>query len=140
MATAVAAKMIVKRPASAITPPHSGPISKSGGSPKMMPQLDYNLLTPRGSPPPTGLIEKTDSDSGDDEADDAASRAIKILAEELAVDIGLLTDECEIADIGLDSLMSLVISQKFRENLDIEIRDAFYLEVKTIADLKNLVS
>ncbi|KAJ6010260.1 hypothetical protein N7522_005276 [Penicillium canescens] len=140
MATAVAAKVTVRRPASAITPPHSGPISKSGGSPKMMPQLDYNLLTPRGSPPPTGRIEKTDSDSGDDEADGAASRAINILAEELAVDIGLLTDECEIADIGLDSLMSLVISQKLRENLGIEIRDAFYLEVKTIADLKNLVS
>jgi monodictyphenone polyketide synthase len=142
MATAVAAKMTVRHPASAITPPHSGPISKSGGSPKMMPRLDYNLLTPRGSPPPNGRIEKTDSDSGDDEADgidDVASRAIDILAEELAVDIGLLTDECEIADIGLDSLMSLVISQKLRENLGIEIRDAFYLEVTTIGDLKKLV-
>ncbi|KAI1747525.1 hypothetical protein F4782DRAFT_552028 [Xylaria castorea] len=142
MATAVAAKTTVRLPASVITPPRSGPISKSGGSPKMMPQLDYSLLTPGGSPPPNGRIQKIDSDSGDEEADgdDVASRAIIILAEELAVDTGLLTDECEIADIGLDSLMSLVISQKFRESLGIEIRDAFYLEVATIGDLKKLVS
>ncbi|KAI0184872.1 hypothetical protein EV127DRAFT_503982 [Xylaria flabelliformis] len=140
MATVVAVKTTRKLPASIITPPRSGAISKSG-SPKIMAQIDYNLLTP-GDSPPNERIQKTDSDSSDEEADgdDVASRAVFILAEELAVDIGLLTDECEIADIGLDSLMSLVISQKFRETLGIEIRDAFYLEVATIGDLKKLVS
>ncbi|KXG50019.1 Acyl transferase/acyl hydrolase/lysophospholipase [Penicillium griseofulvum] len=143
MVTAVDRKTTKKPPTCTATPPQSGMMNKSSDIPKTMPQLDYNLLPPRGPPPPNGLIEKTDSDSGYEEpdgVDDTASRAIDILAEELAVDIGLLTDECEIADIGLDSLMSLVISQKLRENLGIEIRDAFYLEVKTIQDLKKLVS
>jgi len=146
MATALAAKMT-------LTPPRSGPISKSGGSPKVMPERRYDLLpTPSASPPLKGhdpshnhAIGDTDignsyeEDHGDDD-DDVAAHAINILAEELAVDTGLLTDECEIADIGLDSLMSLVISQKFREELGIEIRDAFYLEVTTVGDLKKLVS
>lgn len=148
MATVVAARMAAGRPAAAITPPGSGPITKASWTPERMSQLEYNLLTPAGSPPPNERMEqKTDSDGGDEEKEgaeadkgDAASRAINILAEELAVDTGLLTDECEIADIGLDSLMSLVISQKLRENLGIEIRDAFYLEVSTIGDLKKLVS
>lgn len=147
MATAVAATKSAARRAAAITPPRSGPITKVSCSPERMTQLECNLLTPSASPPPNGWMhEKTDSDSGDGRQDaevgreDAASRAIDILAEELAVDTGLLTDECEIADIGLDSLMSLVISQKLRENLGIEIRDAFYLEVSTIGDLKKLVS
>lgn len=92
------------------------------------------------------MEQKTDSDSGDEEhedeeanSEDAALRVIDILAEELAVDKGLLTDECEITDIGLDSLMSLVVSQKLRENLGIEIRDTFYLEISSIGDLKKLV-
>ena len=142
MATAVAAMTTARRPASAITPPRSGPTSKSGSSPNITSQLDYNLPTPGGSSPLNGPTEMTDSDSGDEEADgdDIASRAIVLLAEELAVDIGLLTDECFILDIGLDSLMSLVISQKLRENLGIEIRDAFFLEVVTIGDLKRLIS
>ncbi|CAG8908670.1 unnamed protein product [Penicillium egyptiacum] len=143
MATAAGAKVTSRRPESAITPPRSGPVSKSGGSPKMTPQLDYNPLTPRGPPHPNGPVQKTGSDSGYEEANgigDVASRAVEILAEELAVDMGLLTDECELADIGVDSLMSLVISQKLREDLGIEIRDAFYLEVTTIEDLKKLIS
>ncbi|KAJ5165076.1 Acyl transferase/acyl hydrolase/lysophospholipase [Penicillium coprophilum] len=143
MAMVMAANMNGGHAASASTPPTSGPINQSVDLPKTMPHSNYNLLPPRGAPPPNELVEKTDSDSGYEEAvdtDDAASRALNILAEELAVDIGLLTDECEIADIGLDSLMSLVISQKLRENIGIEIRDAFYLEVTTIGDLKKLVS
>lgn len=92
------------------------------------------------------MEQRTDSDNGDEEhedeeanGEDAALRVINILAEELAVDKGLLTDECEITDIGLDSLMSLVVSQKLRENLGIEIRDTFYLEISSIGDLKKLV-
>ncbi|KAK7918361.1 polyketide synthase [Apiospora marii] len=154
MAAALAAKTTTSArsvPASAMTPPRSGAMSKTG-SPKAVPQLDYNLLTPGDTTPLHGhsggagaKTPATDSDDEDAVGDvvgdsGAASRAIEILAEELAIDMGLLTDECEIGDIGLDSLMSLVISQKFREDLGIEIRDAFYLEVATIGDLKKLVS
>ncbi|KAK2598900.1 hypothetical protein QQS21_005642 [Conoideocrella luteorostrata] len=141
-ATVMTTKTTATIPISTITPMYSRPGSNSSSSPKLVAQLDYNLLTPGESPSPNGQIGKTNSNSGDENSngDDVASRAITILAEELAVDTGLLTDECEIADIGLDSLMSLVISQKLRENLGIEIRDAFYLEVITIGDLKKMVS
>ncbi|KAI0805695.1 hypothetical protein GGR55DRAFT_269803 [Xylaria sp. FL0064] len=73
------------------------------------------------------------------ETSDTVSRALVILAQELAVDIGLLTDGSRIADLGIDSLMSLVVSQRLREELGIEIRDAFFLETQTIADLKKLL-
>ncbi|KAK6822561.1 type I iterative polyketide synthase [Apiospora arundinis] len=150
MAAAVAAKTItttttsrppVSTPAAALK--HESKPSSVGSSDKTsVPQLDFNLLTPGDSTPANGhTIQNTPGpDSGDEDDDGAAHRAVEILAEELAIDMGLLTDECEIGDIGLDSLMSLVISQKFREDLGIEIRDAFYLEVATIGDLKKLVS
>lgn len=98
--------------------------------------------------PPTAHFEK---DSGQHidlpngsspvatESADITSRALVLIAEELAVDIGLLTDETQIVDLGLDSLMSLVMSQRLREELGIEIRDAFFLEVSTIGELKKLL-
>lgn len=129
-----------------LTPPYSGSSSKCSGSPKTN-HIDHTMLTPRGTPPPHRLMGRAGGDSESDSdinekasVDDVGSRAITLLAEELAIDIGLLTDECEIADIGLDSLMSLVISQKLRDDLGVEIRDAFYLEIATVGDLKKLVS
>lgn len=131
----------VRLHASAETRSHCEPISKSGESPKVTPRIDYNLLKHGDLPLTNGLMEKACSDSWEEKAssNDNASRAMSILAEELAVDAGLLSDECEITDLGLDTLMSLVISQQLREDLGIEIRDAFYLEVVTIRDLKKLV-
>jgi monodictyphenone polyketide synthase len=35
--------------------------------------------------------------------------------------------------------MSLVMSQRLREELGLEIRDAFFLEVDTVGDLKQLL-
>jgi acyl carrier protein len=72
-------------------------------------------------------------------ASGAIDKALALVAEELAVDIGLLTDDAHIADLGLDSLMSLVMSQRLREELGLEIRDAFFLEVDTVGDLKKLL-
>ncbi|KAI3322973.1 polyketide synthase [Xylariaceae sp. AK1471] len=75
----------------------------------------------------------------DSRSTDLISRALVVLAEELAVDASHLADESQITDLGLDSLMSLVVSQRLREELGIEIRDAFFLEVQTIGDLKKLL-
>ncbi|KAI1811847.1 hypothetical protein GGS20DRAFT_69968 [Poronia punctata] len=114
---------------------------------KVIRPLGHCPPTPSASPsPPDRPGEQADRDgleafssNSEDEDNDIAPRVVRVLAEELAVDAGLLTDECEIANLGLDSLMSLVISQKFRDELGIEIRDAFYLEVTTIGDLKRLI-
>lgn len=73
------------------------------------------------------------------EGKDITVRALNLVAQELAVDIGMLTDVTEIADLGLDSLMSLVLAARLREELGIEIRDAFFLEVSTVGDLKKLL-
>lgn len=70
---------------------------------------------------------------------DITTRALDLVAQELAVDVGLLTDVAEITDFGLDSLMSLVLAARLREELGIEIRDAFFLEIETIGDLKKML-
>lgn len=98
------------------------------------------LLTP---PSPTRSVHekesKFESPPPKTEASDSYVRAKEIIAEELAVDIRVLIDDANVADFGLDSLMSLVISQRLREEIETEIRDAFYLEISTFGDLKTLI-
>ncbi|KAL9625057.1 MAG: hypothetical protein Q9160_000786 [Pyrenula sp. 1 TL-2023] len=115
------------RPAPALTPPSSTPGSDDlASSPVTFSQEDQI----------GDLSETTPVNS---QATDMTSRALVLVAEELAVDVGLLTDETRVSDLGLDSLMSLVLSQRLREELGLEIRDAFFLEISTIADLKRML-
>lgn len=99
------------------------------------------LLTPP-SPAPTVVVEeiKQDSPASGTVTSDSINRAFGIIAEELGVDVRMLTDDANLVDFGLDSLMSLVLSQRLREELKTEIRDAFYLEASTFGDLKTLLA
>lgn len=125
------------RPAVSLTPPYS---DRAGSPPAkdVHNSADGPMLT-TGSTSPLTLTPGTSRPPELVAGTDTARRALDLLAEELAVDIGLLTDEAQVADLGLDSLMSLVISTRFREELDIEIRDAFFLEISTIGDLKKML-
>lgn len=125
------------RPIVSLTPPYSDSTGSppttdadnSDGAPILTAESTSPLtLTPGTSRPPEQVA-----------GTDVTRRALELLAEELAVDIGLLTDETQVADLGLDSLMSLVMSTRFREDLGVEIRDAFFLEISTIGDLKKML-
>ena len=99
--------------------------------------LDTGLLT---QPSPVPSIEiKQDSPLLNTAASDSVDRAFSIIAEGLGLDILMLTDDANIADFDLGSLMSLVLSQRLREELKTEIRDAFFLEVSPFEDLKKLL-
>jgi acyl carrier protein len=133
--------------APAVTPARpTQPSDSLTSSPVIVPQLDQGSST-RGLTTlslTTGMTPGTTpgSSSGAREGtgvEDITARALVMIAEELAVDVGQLTDEVELGDLGLDSLMSLVLSQKLRDGLGIEMRDAFFLEVDTIGELKRLL-
>lgn len=127
------------RPMPTFTPP--SPTQSSYdlvSTPVIVPHPGQDVQT-GGTISPGTNVGWCDSSPASEQASDTMSRALILVAEELAVDIGLLTDEAQIADLGLDSLMSLVMSQRFREELGIEIRDAFFLEITTIGDLKKLL-
>lgn len=65
------------------------------------------------------------------------SPALKIISEESGVSLEELTDEVNFADTGIDSLLSLVILSRFREELDLEISmDSLFVDCPTVADLK----
>ncbi|KAI0115705.1 polyketide synthase [Nemania sp. FL0031] len=72
-------------------------------------------------------------------APDLLSEALKILADEIGVEMAQLTDSTLLADIGVDSLMSLTILGSFREELDLDIPAAQFYDCVTVKELKNFI-
>ncbi|OCK74392.1 polyketide synthase PksA [Lepidopterella palustris CBS 459.81] len=64
------------------------------------------------------------------------SRVMKIIAEETDMDMSELVDEAAFENLGVDSLLSLTISAKFREDLDLEISSTLFTDYPTIGEMK----
>ncbi|RAL16794.1 ketoacyl-synt-domain-containing protein [Aspergillus homomorphus CBS 101889] len=68
------------------------------------------------------------------------SQALAIISEESGVDVAELTDDTNFADSGVDSLLSLVIVSRFRDELQLDIQhESLFLECPTVADLRMLL-
>ncbi|KAL8995577.1 MAG: hypothetical protein Q9169_004719 [Polycauliona sp. 2 TL-2023] len=65
---------------------------------------------------------------------DTADRALKIVAAEVGVPLPELSDNVVFADIGVDSLMSLTISSRLREDLNTEISADLFINCPCVAD------
>jgi iterative type I PKS product template protein len=69
------------------------------------------------------------------------SAALKILAEESGVDQADLGDDVAFADIGVDSLLSLVIGSRFRDELSLDLEpENLFTQCPTVKELKALFS
>ncbi|KAI0405958.1 polyketide synthase [Xylaria palmicola] len=64
-------------------------------------------------------------------------RVLNIVSEESGIPREELTDDSSFIDTGIDSLLSLVIVSRFREELELEIpMDSLFVKCHTVADLK----
>ncbi|MCJ1283716.1 hypothetical protein MMC26_003047 [Xylographa opegraphella] len=68
------------------------------------------------------------------------SKTLKIIAKECEVEISELVDSCAFENIGIDSLLSLTILAKLREDIDPHISSSLFLEHSTVGDLKNYLT
>ncbi|THC93448.1 hypothetical protein EYZ11_007067 [Aspergillus tanneri] len=121
-AAAVAAPAaLAPKPTPAALPVTSSPLpAPKAAAPAPAPE-------PGQAPAPTAAGESSDS---------VAAKAIALIAKEAALEHSDLTDDASFASLGVDSLMSLVISEKFREELGVSVSGSLFLEYPTIGDLR----
>ena len=67
-------------------------------------------------------------------------RALAIIADEVGVPASDLNDGSSFAELGVDSLLSLNITGKFREELDIDMATTGFVDYPTVKDLKGYLS
>lgn len=61
---------------------------------------------------------------------------LRLIARETGLDVVELTDEASFIELGIDSLMSLVLSEKFRSELGLEVKSSIFLECPRVMELK----
>lgn len=71
-----------------------------------------------------------------DNSDSIAVKALALVAAEAALDSADLQDSVSFGDLGVDSLMSLVIAEKLREELNVTVSGSLFLEYPTVGDLR----
>lgn len=71
------------------------------------------------------------------DSDSTSGKAFVLIAKEAGLDLSDLVDDAAFANIGVDSLMSLVIAEKFREELGIVVAGSFFLEYPTVGALRS---
>lgn len=67
-------------------------------------------------------------------------KVLGIMATEIGVESSELADTIPFVDLGVDSLMSLSISGRFREELDLDIPATLFTDYPTIGDLKTFLT
>ena len=64
-------------------------------------------------------------------------KALNICAMEIGVDSSELADAIQFTDLGVDSLMSLTISGRFREELGLDVSSSLFTDCPTVGALKS---
>ncbi|RCI15849.1 hypothetical protein L249_1704 [Ophiocordyceps polyrhachis-furcata BCC 54312] len=109
-----------------LPPPVAEPLFTPSPSPKV--NTSSSFVPP---PPPAAAAPESKVDFG---------RALEIISEESGVATEDLTDNTNFADSGIDSLLSLVIVSRYRDELELDIQhESLFLECPTVADLKTLL-
>jgi asperthecin polyketide synthase len=62
---------------------------------------------------------------------------LKIIAHETELDRSALTDSASFVELGVDSLMSLVLSEKFKAELNLDVKSSVFIECPKIGELKS---
>ena len=122
------------RASKAATADHPPPVSKNKvleHEPRLLQShLEQQKPSPASKPVRNVAPPELDSNS-------ITARAIALIANEAVLELSELKDEANFAELGVDSLMSLVIAEKFREQLQVTVRGSLFLEYPTVGDLKS---
>ncbi|KAL4903435.1 conidial yellow pigment biosynthesis polyketide synthase [Aspergillus multicolor] len=118
-------------------PPAGAP--KSQTSPAQAPASQKPIqpanTTSRPAPPMTmkSFVKKSSGPS-------VVVRALSILASEVGLSESDMSDDLVFADYGVDSLLSLTVTGRYREELNLDLDSSVFIEQPTVGDFKRLVT
>lgn len=100
-------------------------------SPKAQ-QVRFDLPAPVATPVTPSI--------SDEDADGVVPKVMEIIAIEMELDEADFPDTAEWANLGLDSIMSLAICGRLREELDMEVESTVFSEYESVGAFKKHLS
>ena len=99
--------------------------------------IDTTIIA--GTPPSIASVSTPASSEGiatpPSGQETVATKALDLIARESALDLADLEEGAEFCNLGIDSLMSLVLAEKFRLELDVKVNGSLFLDYPTVGDL-----
>ncbi|KAF2234726.1 ketoacyl-synt-domain-containing protein [Viridothelium virens] len=112
------------------------PIATKAAPTKTTPTKSVTIKPAPAASKPTKVSKSIAKASPKANTSTITSRVMKIIAEETEVDMSELVDGAAFENLGVDSLLSLTISAKFREDLDLEISSNLFTDYPTVGAMK----
>lgn len=116
--------------------PGTKPSQQPLPAPAPKPNATFTATAASSKEEATPPVEKAAPSAPNTATSSAASKAMALVATETALDASELKDDATFAELGVDSLMSLVIAEKLREQLGIAVSGSLFLEYPTVGDLR----
>lgn len=92
-------------------------------------------ITPGGAGTKTEVSESEPAEILTPAESDDTNKFLQLIARETGLNMGDLTPDATFVRLGVDSLMSLVLAEKFRDELGVEVKSSVFLECPTIGDI-----
>lgn len=102
------------------------PSLKSPDEKKVRPTREHGTV-------PAGQREQSPPSSG------VMDRIISIISEEVGISTSDLTADTEFSEVGIDSLLSLTMTSRFQEELDVDLPSSVFVDYPTIGSLQRLI-
>ncbi|MCJ1382994.1 hypothetical protein MMC17_006107 [Xylographa soralifera] len=132
-----------KKSASASESTSAPALSKSVlSAPTLLPKMQKPTTTISAACEPTpqlkALVPAPEAPSPTPTAEDdgVVPECMRLITQETGLDLSELTDDASFVALGVDSLMSLVLSEKFRSALQLEVKSSVFLEYRNIGEFK----
>lgn len=84
----------------------------------------------------TSQVTKANLKAVNKKLSSVCSQVMDILAKEVGVSMDELVDNIAFTDLGVDSLMSLTVSGRIREEIEIDVKSSMFLDHPTIGEFK----
>ncbi|KAI1780725.1 polyketide synthase [Hypoxylon cercidicola] len=113
----------------------SGNGSKSQKQPTVHKKEPTSLMVP-----PTSHVSRDLAPATKEHDVSKVAQALSIIAEESGIALADFTDNTVFSDVGIDSLLGLTISARFKEEIDVDLDfNSLFYEYPTVRDVKTLL-
>lgn len=111
---------------------------KMSDTPSAVPSTPRKAASSRSSKAPTPKKASPPMPSQKDSISEPLLiiEAMKIISEETGVPLAEMKKDLVLADVGIDSLLSLTVYGRLREELNLEVSSTLFIEYPTVGDIK----
>jgi asperthecin polyketide synthase len=123
----------LKRPPAAVHVTASSTPSPADSAPEPTAELSSSSSTPASSSVETASKESSGNDT-DKPPLEVVTNVLNLIARETGLPVKEFVDDASFAELGIDSLMSLVLSEKLLKELGVEVKSSIFLECPTVSE------